>query len=82
MVVVGGGGVSYIGFAGLGVLCPHIPSDVSFQGINVNDASEVSPKSVLKVKVCAPESSEQQEIYYKKKTLWHKDLYFAKPQLD
>lgn len=57
-------------FAGLGVLCPHIPSDVLFQGVNVNDASEMS---VLKVKVCAPESSKKQE-----KKLWHKDLYFAK----
>lgn len=65
-------------FAGLGVLCPHIP-DVLFQGLYVNDASEVSPKSVFKVKVCAPESSsKKKKKNYKKLKLWHKDLYFAK----
>lgn len=60
-MVVGGGGVSYISLAGLSVLCPHIPSDVLFQGVNVNDAPEMSAKSVLKVKVCAPESSKKQD---------------------
>lgn len=48
VVVVGGGGVLYISFAGLGVLCPHIPSDVLFQGVNDSDAPEMSPKSVFK----------------------------------
>lgn len=79
VVVVGGGGVSYISFAGLSVLCPHIPSDVLFQGVNVNDASEVSPKSVLKVKVFTLESSKKkgEKNYQKKKTIVAQSFRFC-----
>lgn len=50
-MVVGGGGVSSINSAGLNVLCPRIPSDVLFKGINGDDAPEIPLKSVSDIKV-------------------------------
>lgn len=49
-------------FAGLSVRCPHILSDVLFQGVNVDEnAPEISLEFVFKVKVCALESSKMQK---------------------
>lgn len=57
-------------FAGLSVRCPHILSDVLFQGVNIDEnAPEISLEFVFKVKVCALESSKMQKKTTTTKTM-------------
>lgn len=55
-------------FACLSVRCPHILSDILFQGVNVDEnAPEISLAFVFKVKVCGLESSKMQKNTNNKK---------------